>query len=195
MPIAPVWAVPRSFASWKRFEGLSFRPYDAARDQKAVHRIWREIGWIESGQEPHLDIFVDACRSWVAEIDGEAECLVLTTPGTVRHLRDDVPMSCVAAVTTSRVARKQGFAGRLTARAIAADVAEGAHVSALGMFEQGFYNRLGFGTGAYEHMVSLDPSRLRLPDSSPDRVPRRITTDDWQAVHESRLGRARGHAL
>ncbi len=172
---------------------MVFRAYDRDRDRDAVHRIWREAGWIESGQEPHLDIFVDACRSRVAEIDGAAECLVLTTPGTVRHLHADIPMSCVAAVTTSRVARKQGFAGRLTAQAIAADAADGAHVSALGMFEQGFYNRLGFGTGAYEHMVSLDPSRLRLPDGVGGRAPRRITTDDWQAIHASRLGRARGH--
>jgi len=172
---------------------VAFRAYDRDRDREAVHRIWREIGWIESGQEPRLDIFVDACRSWVAEIDGEAECLVLTTPGTVRHLRDDLPMSCVAAVTTSRVARKQGFAARLTAQAIAADVSDGAHVSVLGMFEQGFYNRLGFGTGAYEHIVSLDPSGLRLPDGVGGRLPRRITTDDWPAVHASRLGRTRGH--
>ncbi len=172
---------------------MAFRAYDRDRDRDAVHRIWREAGWIKSGQEERMDLQVDACRSWVAEIGGEAECLVLTTPGTVRHLRDDLQMSCVAAVTTSRIARKQGFAARLTAHAIAADVADGAHVSALGMFEQGFYDRLGFGTGAYEHLVSLDPSGLRLPEGVGGRVPRRITTDDWQAVHESRLGRARGH--
>ena len=172
---------------------MAFRAYDGDRDREAVHRIWREAGWIEPGREPKMDVLVDACRSWVAEIDGEAECLVVTTPGTVRHLHADIPMSCVAGVTTSRVARKQGFAGRLTAQAIAADVADGAHVSALGMFEQGFYDRLGFGTGAYEHLVSLDPSRLRLPDGVGGRVPRRITVDDWKAVHASRLGRARGH--
>jgi predicted acetyltransferase len=79
----------------------------------------------------------------------------------VRHLEADLPMSCVAAVTTSRVARKQGFAARLTAKAIAADAADGALVSALGMFEQGFYNRLGFGTGCYEHLVWFNPAALR----------------------------------
>ena len=172
---------------------MTFRPYDRDRDRDAAHRIWRETGWIEPGHEKMMDVFVDCSRAWVAEVGGDAECLVLTAPGTVRHLDSDLSMSCVTGVTTGLIARKQGFAGRLTARAIAADAAEGALVSALGMFEQGYYDRLGFGTGGYEHIVSLDPSRLRLPDDGRSRVPRRITPDDWEAVHAGRLDRARGH--
>ncbi len=140
-----------------------------------------------------MDLFVDAGRSLVAEVAGEAECLVTTAAGVVRHLNVDLPMSCVTGVTTSRVARKQGLAGRLTAKAIAQDVADGAHVAALGMFEQGYYDRLGFGTGGYEHLVALDPARLdasRLPIA---RVPRRVTADDWEAVHANRLQRHRSH--
>ena len=71
--------------------------------------------------------------------------------------------------------------------------ADGAIVSALGMFEQGFYDRLGFGTGGYEHLVALDPSQLRFPRPGRSRVPRRITTDDWEAVHANRRNRFRGH--
>ena len=100
-------------------------------------------------------------------------------------------MSCVTGVTTSRVARRRGLARRLAARAIAVDAAEGALVASLGMFEQGYYNRLGFGTGGYEHWVSFDPARLNV-DVRP-RVPRRITADDWALVHASRLARRRGH--
>jgi hypothetical protein len=172
---------------------MSFRAYDRDKDQEAVHRIWRETGWLESGHEQQMDLFVEAGRSSVAEINGEAECLVITAPGTVRYLEVDLPMSCVAAVTTSRVARKQGFAARLTAEAIAADAADGAAVSALGMFEQGFYNRLGFGTGGYEHLVSFNPAALRIGGRERPRVPRRITTDDWAMVHANRLRRFRGH--
>ena len=172
---------------------MCLRPYDQNRDRDAVHRIWRETGWIEAGREELVDIFVECSRAWVAEIDGAAECLVVTTPGTVRYLDCDLEMGCVTAVTTSRVARKQGFAARLTARAIAADVTDGAIVSALGMFEQGFYNRLGFGTGGYEQLVRLDPNRLILPAAAGTRVPRRVTADEWEAIHANRLDRARGH--
>ncbi len=172
---------------------VSFRPYDAGRDRDAVHRIWRETGWLESGQEQSLDLFLEANRCRVAEVNGAAECLVTTAPGTVRHLDADLPMSCVTAVTTSRVARKQGFAARLTAAAIAADAADGADVSVLGMFEQGFYNRLGFGTGGYEHIVTFNPATLRIDGPGAPRVPRRITRDDWAMVHASRLSRGRSH--
>ena len=92
---------------------MTFRPYDRDRDRDAVHRIWRETGWIEPGHEKMMDIFVDCGRAWVAEVGGDAECLVLTAPGTMRHLDSDLSMSCVTGVTTSLIARKQGFAGRV----------------------------------------------------------------------------------
>ncbi|MHC4827771.1 MAG: GNAT family N-acetyltransferase, partial [Planctomycetota bacterium] len=172
---------------------MCFRVYDVEKDKDAAHRIWLETGWIEPGHERQMDLFIEAARSWVAEMNGEAECLVNTAPGTVRYLDTDLPMSGVTGVTTSRVARKQGYAARLTAKAIAADAEEGALVSALGMFEQGFYNRLGFGTGGYEHLVSFAPAALRVGGQARPRVPRRITPDDWEMVHANRLRRHRGH--
>jgi len=172
---------------------MCFRVYDPEKDKDAVHRIWHETGWVEPGRERWMDLFVEAARSWVAEINGVAECLVITAPGTVRYLDADLPMSCVTAVTTGRVARKQGYAARLTAKAIAADADRGALVSSLGMFEQGFYNRLGFGTGGYEHLVWFAPAALRVGGGARPRVPRRITPDDWEMVHANRLRRHRGH--
>lgn len=74
---------------------MPFRPFDNDRDRDAVHRIWRETGWVETGHEAAVDHFVAAGRSWVALIDGEAECLVTAAPGTVRHVADDLPMTCV----------------------------------------------------------------------------------------------------
>ena len=170
---------------------MQFRPYDHERDRDAVQRIWREIGWLEEGQEEGMDLFLSAGRVSVAEIDGSAECLVATIPGTIRYLEEDLPLSIVGGVTTSRIARKQRLAGRLTAHAIAADAADGALVSGLGMFEQGYYNKLGFGTGSYENWIAFDPSDLTV--SAGFRVPRRITKDDWAAVHASRMARLRGH--
>ncbi|HPO74879.1 MAG TPA: GNAT family N-acetyltransferase, partial [Armatimonadota bacterium] len=158
-----------------------FRAYDPERDREATHRIWREVGWLKKGREEAMDRYVRASRALVAEIDGTAECLVLSTPGSLRYLDEDLPFACVIGVTTSYIARRQKLAGRLAARLVAADALDGALVTALGMFEQGFYNKLGFGTGTYEIFYAFDPAHLRVPVSP--RVPCRITPDDWEEVH------------
>ncbi len=168
-----------------------FRPYDDSRDKDAVHRIWREVGWLTDEITEVMDARIRCGRAKVARIDGEAECLVLTIPGTIRYLDSDLPLACAAAVTTSRIARKQKLAARLTAQAIAADVADGAIVSALGMFEQGYYDRLGFGTGGYVNWYGFDPADLRVPGAT--RVPGRLEPEDFQLVHANRLSRRRGH--
>lgn len=170
---------------------MLFRNYDPDRDKQTTHRIWQETGWIEKEKEEAMDGLVVSGRAMVAELDQEAECLVLSAPGTVRYQAEDLPFAGITAVTTSRVARKQGLASRLTARVIAADAAEGALVSGLGMFEQGFYNQLGLGTGSYDVWTAFDPARLRVDVRA--RVPRRISADDWAAVHASRLARRRLH--
>jgi hypothetical protein len=112
-------------------------------------------------------------------------------PGVIRYLDEDLPLSAVTAVLTSRIARRQGLAKRVTARVIAIDAAEGALVSGLGMFEQGFYNQLGFGTGPYEHWFSFDPAQLKVEYRA--RIPRRLTKKDWKIVHAASLARCRGH--
>jgi hypothetical protein len=94
-------------------------------------------------------------------------------------------------VTTSRIARKQGLAKRLTAQAVAIDAAEGALVAGLGMFEQGYYNQIGFGTGGYEHWVGFDPAAVQVKRKA--RIPRRLKLDDFEVVHRARLARRQGH--
>ena len=115
---------------------MDFHNYDPKKDKKAVQRIWRETGWLEDEKKEKklMNIFIKGGRALVAELNGEAECLVASMPGVIRYLDEDLPLSGVTAVTTSRVARKQGLAKRLTAQLIAADVAEGAIVCGLGMF-------------------------------------------------------------
>ena len=167
------------------------RRFDPTRDREAARRIWLEIGWLHQGREHAQDIFFEFGAVWVADIRGEAECLVITAPGTLRYLTEDIPLSLITTVTTSRLARKAGLASRLTAEAIAHDALAGAAVSALGMFDQGYYNQLGFGTGTYELLVGFDPAQLDI--SVQPRTPRRLTADDWQAVHAARLARPRGH--
>ena len=171
----------------------TIRPYNKEVDYDAAVRIWREVGWFDGSpeQQEAIGTIIETARANVAELAGAAECLVLTRPGIFRYLEEDLPASIVADVTTSRVARKQGLASRTTAISVAQDASEGALVSTLGMFDQGYYNQIGFGTGSYELWVAFDPAQLKV--SARPRAPRRLTRDDAEAVHALRLARVRTH--
>jgi hypothetical protein len=171
----------------------TFRPYDPERDLDAVRRIWRECGWVEEDEFGALDIVLGLGRRMVAEVDGAAECLVITTPGDMRYVDETLPFSLVYGVTTSRVARKQGLASRLTAQCVAESAADGAAVSGLGAFELGYYDKLGFGTGGYDHVLEFDPAQLRLPNGIRARPPKRLVAADFEAIHDNRGRRRRCH--
>lgn len=173
---------------------MDIRAYDSEKDLVGVQRIWREVGWIDAGDDDQakaLEAFAAEYDGLVAEIDGSPECYVATGSGSIRYLANDLPLSVVTAVTTSHVARRQGLAKKLAAQSIARDAIAGAAVSALGMFDQGYYNQLGFGTGTYEYWHSVDPASIRVPVDA--RPPKRLGKDDWEAIHQSRLSRKRGH--
>ncbi|MCX6358470.1 MAG: GNAT family N-acetyltransferase [Armatimonadetes bacterium] len=170
---------------------MTIRPLEMERDRIAARRIWQEVGWISAAQADKIDPYITAGNAWVAEMGGEAECLVCTVPGSMRYQRTDLQASFVTGVTVSRVARKQGLAGRVLARALRQDAEQGSLVSLLGMFEQGFYNRLGYGTGGYVHRIALDGSML---DAGADaRPPLRLTPADAERMHALRMRRHRGH--
>ena len=169
------------------------RPYDEDRDLASVTRMWREIGWIE-GSDEHaaaLRTFLANGDGLVADVDGEAECLVQRARGTMRHGSTDLPLCVVAAVTTSHVGRRQGLATALLVEALRTAAAEGAAVATLGIFEQGYYDRFGFGSGTYEHRLSFDPATLQVP--APRRPPVRLTAGDMQELHGLLVRRHRGH--
>ena len=172
---------------------MSLRAYDRERDWEAAQRIYREVGWLGDGPDEAraTALAVEAGRAMVAELNGEAECLVLTMPATLRYLDEDLPLSAVTDVVTSQVARRQHLASRVLASSLARDAAQGALVAELGVFDQGYYDRLGFGAGCYEDYVTFDPARLTV--SSDHRAPVRVTADDWWQVHAARLARRRRH--
>ncbi len=170
---------------------MSIRTYDHKKDRKEVQRIWRECGWLESGKEAIFDEFVNDQFALVADIDGAVECFAVSTVGTMRYLKEDLPAAFITGVTTGRIARKQGLAAELTAELIGQKADAGAAVASLGMFEQGFYNRLGFGTCSYEHWVSFDPSKLKVDRKA--RIPRRLDLEDGETIHASRLHRIMRH--
>jgi hypothetical protein len=169
----------------------TYREYDHSRDFDAAVRIWREIGWLSKGEDDHLRWYIEGSRGMVADLNASTECYVLMTDGTMRYLDADLPMAACTGVTTGRAARRAGLARQLLSRSLAREVQRGAAVSALGVFEQGFYDALGYGTGTYSIRARFDPSQLRTT-----RVPRpavRVSPDDWAEAHEARLARRRLH--
>ena len=59
------------------------------------------------------------------------------------------------------------------------------------MFEQGFYDRLGFGSGAYSRLIKFDPATLAIDRRF--RPPKRLTKENWRDVHHAMHERLRGH--
>jgi len=169
------------------------REYDPERDKDAMLRIWREIGWIQD-KESHtegLGIYLEACRTRVCEVHGEAEIGVSMLDGTMRVLDHDLPLAIVAGVYTGRVGRQQGQATKLTAQCVAQDAAGGAAVATLGVFDTGFYDRLGFGSSMKMRVATFDPRALKVPRAT--RPPLRLGVDDAEAMHACRLSRRSVH--
>jgi len=175
------------------------RDYESEKDKQAVCRMWQEVGWLKRSKQADAatDDFIKSGRALVAEYEDTAEAMAASLTGTMRYLDEELRLAGITAVTVSHIARKHGLAGRLTARLMAEDAAAGAHVMALSMFEKGFYNQMGFGTGGYVHWISFDPAQLRPDRNAPlkvkARIPRRLTMEDSRAIHAARLARLRGH--
>ena len=174
----------------------TFRPFDAEVDTADVVRIWHETRWIDSdneGQRRALETFLGGGAAEVGVIDGAAECLVHRTPGTIDYDRTTLPASVISAVTTSHVGRRQRLASTLTARALAHGSRGAAQpLRLLGMFEQGFYDRFGFATGAPMLIATFDPESLRV-DHVPYRPPVRLGLDDARAMGDAMRRRLPHH--
>lgn len=168
-----------------------YRDFIAEKDFQAGVRLWKEVGWLDKGEEEWFRHFIEGSHGMVAEVDGSIECLVLMTPGTMRYLNTELPLAAVTGVTTGRTARRKGLARSLLARALAREARNGAALSALGIFDQGYYDGLGFGNGSYTVRVRFDPAQLKVPPC--ERVPVRLSADDWAEMHRVRLERYAGH--
>ncbi|MCO4773107.1 MAG: sterol carrier protein domain-containing protein [Deltaproteobacteria bacterium] len=169
------------------------RPYNHKRDLAAVHAIWDEIGWLHDCQngKKGMKRFLRETVGIVEESDGRIEGHVGIRDGLLLHEGRWLPFSMVATVTSSLVYRVGGFATRATAAAVADAAERGAAASGLGMFDQGFYDRLGFGTGAPDHRVSLDPRTLRVPRLT--RRAKRYGLQDIDRIQACKMASRRGH--
>ncbi len=168
--------------------------FDSDRDLEAIKRLWHEIGWLSDNSEDELSLLQKELAlgsARVARIDDVAESIALGANAMLQYQDSELPLAAVTGVGTGWVARKKGLARRVTARLIADMAEEGAALSMLGIFDQGYYDRLGFGTGSYDHRVALQPQDLCVP--IPKRVPRRLTSEDWEEVHACRIRRMKRH--
>jgi len=170
------------------------RAYDAERDLDAVARIWQEVGWIDDSESKLAAVktFLAGAHAEVAELNGAAECMVHWSPGSIQYQNTELSLCAITGVTTSLIGRKHGFASAMTARALNQAAEAGCAVAALGMFEQGFYDRFGFGTGAYDHLFTFDPAALKV-DHVPYSSPLRLGLDDAVDIHAALAGRNKTH--
>jgi len=169
------------------------RAFDRDRDLEHLQRIWRETGWLKDGEkfERGLDAYLKACNTIVEDLHGEMEVGASRAEGVLRVQQTSVPLCVIAGVYAGIAGRQGGHATRLTALQVAAGVADGAVVASLGIFDQGFYERLGFGIGPYVHRITVEPSSLKVPRL--ERSPVRLTVDDAAEIHACRLARRHSH--
>lgn len=170
---------------------MVIRQVDKKKDTPHLNRIWHEVGWIDSDSFKAMDYWIKKSDGLVAELNGQPECYVTSIQGDFKYQNEFLPFSCISGVTTSLVARKQNLAGKTTALKIAEDALAGNAICGLGMFEQGFYNQLGFGTGTYEYFIHFTPDALNVKNKF--RVPERLTKKDFKDIHWSRENRIRLH--
>jgi len=174
--------------------GSSIHPYDNASDRAACIRILEEIGWglgDDKDNGPLFDSYISDCDVLVAELNGEAESWAICRDAAMRYLDNDLSVGFVTGVGTSRIARGRGLALATTASVIERAATKGAAIARLGMFDQGFYDRLGFGSMEYQRLSTIDPRALRVPKLA--RHPQRFTADDAGDMHAARLRRMRWH--
>ncbi len=170
---------------------MNHRNYDAKRDNPAIHRLWREIGWLSEDDLKLVGLGLKGVNATVAELDGEVESLAMSNICNMKYVNQSVKFSAVSAVCTSMIARQQSFAARLTALRLAQDAQAGAEFAGLGVFDQGFYDRLGFGTGSYENILRVTPSSFKVTVKPGQPV--RLFPKDWKKIHNSRIKRLKTH--
>ncbi len=161
-------------------------------DFAAILRTWQEVGWVEwEGDRRGLETLIGASHTHVADLHGGAEGACMVQDGTLLHEDTELPVAIVGSISVSRVARRRGLGAALCAAGVAERAAAGSAVAFLGTFDQGFYDRLGFGSGPYVHEWTLDPADLRV--DVPERAPIRLGPQDSERMHRNRLARFRGH--
>jgi hypothetical protein len=169
------------------------RPYEHDQDLPGVLALWNELNWLGDcgNRAAGLEAFLRDTHGIVDEVDGRIEGQVAMRDGVVRHEGRTLKFSALCALMVSTVGRLGGFGTRGSAAAVADAAERGIAVAALGFFDQGFYDRIGFGTGDYDHRTTIDPRTLTVPKGH--RRPVRLGRDDLARIHACRRKSWRWH--
>ena len=171
---------------------MNYCKYDEKKHKDSVFRILNEVGWVDDKKnDKYLNILLPNENALVHEINGEAEVMVVSSEGEICHMENKLKFAATTGVVNSLLTRKQGLAGRLTAIKMAMDAEDGAEVAGLQIFDQGYYNKLGYGNGNYERFVAFTPSTLMIDRKV--KQPTRLTEKDFKQIHKSRANRLKGH--
>ena len=131
---------------------MHFREYHPDNDRAAVHRIWHEVGWLEKGKEEAVDLFLADGRTWVAELQGQPECVVQTAPGTITVTADGTQATAdLMLLVPQPVVMEDGSTPRVLEVA-GADPAAGLGVTVTGTGEQ---VAIAFAAAPAEAAISL----------------------------------------
>ena len=175
---------------------IAIRKFDLERDFQPALDVWQEIGWLESSKPEDnegIKYFFEASEFLAGEVDSRLEATAGFIPARLNYQGEELSLHALSGVVVSPLARKQGLAGRLVAKSLQQGALRGYALSALLMFEQGYYNHLGYGTGGYEHIFTFDPAQLKV--SREPAIPERIGAGDWEAIHQSWLKRKKLHGF
>lgn len=168
-------------------EIMKIRKYNKETDEKALEQVAKEVGW----NPVTMKLYVEEGRELVAEVDGRVEAFCSTSSGNIQYLDEQLSFSEIGTVAASLLVRKQKISGTMTALKIVEDAEAGAAVCALGMFDQGYYDKMGFGTGSYTLGITFPLKALMIKGKA--RVPKRLTSDDFLAINNSLQKRMRAH--
>jgi len=175
---------------------ITIRKFELEKDFQSALNIWQEIGWLESSKPEDnkgIKYMFEASDFLVGEVDSRLEATTGFIPASLNYQGRELSLHALTGVVVSPLARKQGLAGRLVARSLQQGALRGDALSALLMFEQGYYNHLGYGTGSYEHIFTFDPAQLKV--NREPAIPERITAENWEAIHQSWLKRRKLHGF
>jgi len=151
---------------------MQAKNYDAQLHLESCTRIWREVSWLPDWAPgvAAMERYFSDNQCLVVDLDGQPEGMSVAVPGTMRHLGNSIPFLAVTSVTVGNAGRKRGLGTLVTGEATARGASEGCLVAGLGIFEQGYYNRLGYGNGPYNRIVTFCPSDLPRDLPYPERV-------------------------
>ncbi len=169
-------------------------PYDPEKHLEGSLTTWKDAGWLEKGKEDTAAEIFKASTGLVGTVDDSVLALVLSNTGDLHHVLHEatLPFCSVSGVTVAFQGRKEGFGAALTAELLAIAAGKGAVCAGLGMFEQGYYDRVGFSNMPYWRNFYLRPSEIDLDGSMSSR-PVRLEKEQWSEIHRSRTRRFRCH--